>query len=54
LLTTYCVFLANVAEAKEEKFMSSSGLEATEQELDAFADDGRIDSEGGDDEVEAA
>ncbi|KAK4142782.1 nucleotide-diphospho-sugar transferase [Dichotomopilus funicola] len=36
-------------EAKEEKFMSSSGLEATEQELDAFGDDG---DDGGNDSDE--
>ncbi|KAL2015153.1 hypothetical protein VTK56DRAFT_6196 [Thermocarpiscus australiensis] len=40
-------------EAKDEKFMSSSGLEATEQELDAIADDDGID-ETGEDEGEAA
>ncbi|KAK4239033.1 hypothetical protein C8A03DRAFT_43278 [Achaetomium macrosporum] len=34
-------------EAKEEKFMSSSGLEATEQDLDAFED-----SDGNDEAVE--
>ncbi|KAG7285563.1 hypothetical protein NEMBOFW57_010192 [Staphylotrichum longicolle] len=38
-------------EAKDEKFMSSSGLEATEQELDAFDDDDGIDA-GGDDDAE--
>ncbi|KAK0706763.1 nucleotide-diphospho-sugar transferase [Lasiosphaeria miniovina] len=32
-------------EAKEEKFMSSSGLEATEQELDNFADEDGTDSD---------
>ncbi|GAB1313614.1 Translation initiation factor eIF-2B subunit gamma [Madurella fahalii] len=43
-------------EAKEEKFMSSSGLEATEQELDAFAadDDGIDDDDDDDDDDEAA
>ncbi len=29
----------SAAEAKDEKFMSSSGLEATQQELDEFEDD---------------
>ncbi|KAH6851282.1 nucleotide-diphospho-sugar transferase [Chaetomium sp. MPI-CAGE-AT-0009] len=35
-------------EAKDEKFMSSSGLEATQQELDAFGDDDGIDDEDSD------
>ncbi|KAL2135789.1 hypothetical protein VTI74DRAFT_6855 [Chaetomium olivicolor] len=40
-------------EAKDEKFMSSSGLEATEQELeDAFEDDDGIDDDGDDNESE--
>lgn len=38
------------AEAKDEKFMSSSGLEATQQELDAFGDDDGADGEDDDDE----
>ncbi|KAK4156387.1 nucleotide-diphospho-sugar transferase [Chaetomidium leptoderma] len=37
-------------EAKDEKFMSSSGLEATQQELDAFDHDNGIDDESEDDE----
>lgn len=39
----------STAEAKDEKFMSSSGLEATQQELDAFrSDDGTDDQDDGD------
>ncbi|KAH6613309.1 nucleotide-diphospho-sugar transferase [Chaetomium tenue] len=37
-------------EAKDEKFMSSSGLEATQQELDAFGDGDGADGEDDDDE----
>lgn len=48
MLTTF-FFSNHTAEAKDEKFMSSSGLEATEQELDAFDDDDGIDA-GSDDE----
>lgn len=45
MIVKFCVC---AAEAKEEKFMSSSGLEATEQELeDALAsDDDGIGEEG--------
>ncbi|KAL2195682.1 hypothetical protein P885DRAFT_40124 [Corynascus similis CBS 632.67] len=39
-------------EAKGEKFMSSSGLEATEQELDAFEADDGIDDDDDDDSDE--
>ena len=37
-------------EAKDEKFMSSSGLEATQQELDAFGSDNGIDDDDEDDQ----
>jgi translation initiation factor eIF-2B subunit gamma len=44
------LFVCATAEAKDEKFMSSSGLEATQQELDAFGDDGGIEDDDEDDE----
>ena len=40
----------STAEAKDEKFMSSSGLEATQQELDAFRSDDEDDGDQGDDD----
>ena len=40
----------STAEAKDEKFMSSSGLEATQQELDAFGSDNGIDDDDEDDQ----